>query len=117
VCQVLRPSSLNRSVSSEARKVIRNGLEAVRSVDSQSGHQDVRLLCALARYFGAQAASVQESGGDGQLIAALFLRSSHYWSCAKPALENIKARRTVRLSHQDRLFHLSGSVNFCIIAC
>jgi hypothetical protein len=99
-------------VSTEVRKLIRLGLEAIRSVDSQSGHQDVRLLSALARLFSAQAAKAQDDGEDEQLVTSLYLRASHYWSCAKPALENIKTGRSVRLSSQDRFFHLSGYVYF-----
>jgi len=108
ICHVLRPETPNRSVSAEVRKLIRFGLEAIRSVDSQSGHQDVRLLSALARLFSAQAAKAQDDGADEQLVTSLYLRASHYWSCAKPALENIKTGRAVRLSSQDRFFHLSG---------
>lgn len=95
-------------MSTEVRKLIRSGLEAIRCVDSQSGHQDVRLLSALARLFSAQAVKAQEDGDDEQLVTSLFLRASHYWSCAKPTLENIKSGRYVRLSSQDRFFHLSG---------
>ncbi|XP_065336958.1 E3 SUMO-protein ligase RanBP2-like isoform X2 [Cloeon dipterum] len=108
VCRILKPSAGHFSVSSETRKIIRNGLEAIRSVDSQSGQQDVRLLCALARYFTAQAIKNEKCGADDDLVAALYLRASHYWSCAKPALENIKSGRALRQLHPDRLFALIG---------
>ncbi|XP_059487715.1 E3 SUMO-protein ligase RanBP2-like [Neocloeon triangulifer] len=108
ICHILKPSAANYSVTPELRKLIRSGLEAIRSVDSQSGQQDVRLLCSLARFFTAQATKCQESDGDKQLITALFLRASHYWSCAKPVLESVKSGRATRPLHIDRLFCLPG---------
>jgi hypothetical protein len=113
----VRPSTANHFTSTEARKQIRFGLEAIRSVGSHSGQQDVRLLCALARFFSALATKAQESDEDSQVVSALFQRSSHYWSCAKPALENIKAGRYVRSSQVDRMFSLSGlvSATFCVV--
>lgn len=102
------PSSASKCVAPEVRRILKSGLEAVRAVEAQSGLQDVRLLCALARYFSGRAFLAEQAKDSSDVVSALYARASHYWSCAKPALERIKADRVSRQLPSDRMFSLPG---------
>lgn len=105
----LLPSNSNsKTITPEGRRTVKAGLEVVRSVESQSGLQDVRLLCALARYFLGRAVLAEQTREQKELVNALYARACHYWSCAKPALERIKADRASRSLPTDRMFSLNG---------
>ena len=87
MCWLLQPTSRPPCVSPEGRRHLKAGLEAVRAVEGQSGLQDVRLLCSLARLFSGRALLGEQAKENPDLVAALHARACHYWSCAKPALE------------------------------
>lgn len=108
MCWLLLPSSASKCVAPEVRRTLKAGLETVRSVEAQSGLQDVRLLCAMARYFSGRALLAEQARDSLEVVGALYARASHYWSCAKPALERIKTDRTSRQLPSERMFCLPG---------
>ncbi|KAF4521478.1 hypothetical protein B566_EDAN001775, partial [Ephemera danica] len=81
VCWLLQPNSGNKSINPEGRRTVKLGLETVRAVESQSGHQDVRLLCALARFFSGQAVQAEHKELDQHSANSLLYEASFSAAC------------------------------------